>query len=87
VSVCNTPQTIRLSSANCCHRFTFTITLLPYPLFCLTQLIAMLGIYTKAFEAEDKSVDDMLNRPDLEDAMLPLFSVVCIPNCILRLLV
>ncbi|KAK0655555.1 hypothetical protein B0T16DRAFT_14098 [Cercophora newfieldiana] len=29
----------------------------------------MLGIYTKAFEeAEYKSVDDMLNRPDLEDA-------------------
>lgn len=28
----------------------------------------MIGIYTEAFEAEYKSVDDMLNRPDLEDA-------------------
>ena len=28
----------------------------------------MLGIYKDAFEAEYKSVDDMLNRPDLEDA-------------------
>ena len=28
----------------------------------------MLRIYTKAFEAEFKSVDDMLNLPDLEDA-------------------
>lgn len=27
----------------------------------------MLGIYKKAFEAEYKSVDDILSRPDLED--------------------
>ena len=49
------------------HRFKFSTTLLPYPLFCLTHLVAARGIQAGAFEADYKSVDDLLHRPILED--------------------
>ncbi|KAJ2898906.1 hypothetical protein MKZ38_003590 [Zalerion maritima] len=49
------------------EKFKFSTTLLPYPLFCLTHLVAVRGIQAGVFEADYKSVDDLLHRPILED--------------------
>ncbi|KAG9023096.1 hypothetical protein FRB95_013563, partial [Tulasnella sp. JGI-2019a] len=49
------------------EKFKFSTTLLPYPLFCLTHLVAVCGIQAGAFEADYKSVDDLLHQPILED--------------------
>jgi hypothetical protein len=52
---------------NIINRYSFSTTLLHYPLLCLTRLIAVLGIHFKAFEDDVTSVDDLLNRPILEN--------------------
>ena len=49
------------------HRYNFSTTLTPYPLLCFTPLVAVLRIHFKAFEDDMTSVDDLLNRPNLED--------------------
>lgn len=49
------------------EKFQFTSTLLPYPLFCLTHLIAVSGVHFKAFKAGYTSIDYLLHRPDLEN--------------------
>ncbi|KAK0701269.1 hypothetical protein B0H67DRAFT_614339 [Lasiosphaeris hirsuta] len=38
----------------------------PYPLFCLTHLICVIGIHFYAFKAGYTSIDDFLHRPNLE---------------------
>jgi hypothetical protein len=38
----------------------FSPTLLPSPLFCLTHIVAVRGIYTGAFKASYRSVDELL---------------------------
>ncbi|KAI0909051.1 hypothetical protein F4823DRAFT_563275 [Ustulina deusta] len=47
--------------------FQFSATLLPYPLFYLTHIVAVCGIHSGAFKAGYKSVEELLHRPNLED--------------------
>jgi hypothetical protein len=49
------------------EKFQFTTTLLPYPLLCLTHLVCVIGIHHNAFKAGFTSVDDIFNRPHLEN--------------------
>lgn len=49
------------------EKFHFTTTLLPYPLFCLTHIVAVIGIHFNAFEAGYQSVEDLLHKPNLEN--------------------
>lgn len=39
----------------------------PYPLFCLTNVVAVIGLDCKAFKADHQSVQELLHRPSLED--------------------
>lgn len=50
-----------------CHSFSFPVTLMPTLLLDLTHLIAALALLEGAFEAGFSSVEDMLNRPTVDD--------------------
>ncbi|KAH9947511.1 hypothetical protein B0H21DRAFT_691785, partial [Amylocystis lapponica] len=49
------------------EKFQFTTTLLPYPLFCLTHLVGVIGIHFNAFKAGYRSIDELLRKPNLEN--------------------
>ncbi|KAK0610404.1 hypothetical protein B0T17DRAFT_658205 [Bombardia bombarda] len=49
------------------EKFQFTLTLLPYSLFCLAHLIGAIGIHRKAIKAGYQSVHDLLHKPIFED--------------------
>ena len=55
------------SCAYTCNRFSFSATLLPTPIFCLTSLIAARGVQAGAFEEDFNSCEDLFNRPQFED--------------------
>lgn len=49
------------------HSFTYPITLMPTLLLDLTHLLAAKALQEDAFEAGYSSVEDMLNRPEVDD--------------------
>ncbi|KAH6653544.1 hypothetical protein BKA67DRAFT_323734 [Truncatella angustata] len=46
----------------------FSITLVPYRVFCLASLIITRAIQRNAFEAEFKTIDEIFDQPDLEES-------------------
>lgn len=49
------------------ENFQFTMTFLPYSLFCLTHLVLVVGIHFNMFKAGYKSIDKILHCLNLEN--------------------
>ncbi|KAK0471727.1 hypothetical protein IW261DRAFT_1571801 [Armillaria novae-zelandiae] len=49
------------------EKFQFTMTLLPYPLLCLTYLVCIVGIHFNVFKAGYTSSDNIFCWPNLEN--------------------
>lgn len=51
------------------YRIKFTITTIPCPAFCLVSLLISRALADNLFEAGYRTIDELLNRPAMEDGV------------------